>query len=47
MRKNRNRGYQKLIVWQDAIEYYHATCKTFLPFPYELKRIVSQQIAVF
>ena len=45
MRKNRNRGYQKLRVWNDAIEYYTQTCKVFRKFPYELKRISSQAIS--
>ena len=44
-RKNRNRGYKKLIVWKDAIEYYFLTCDVFRSFPYELKRVASQQIA--
>ena len=45
MRKNRNRGYQKLIVWNDAINYYSLTCDVFRSFPFELKRVASQQIA--
>ena len=45
MRKNKNRGYQKLRVWNDAIEYYFETCKIFRKFPYELKRVASQAIA--
>jgi len=45
MRKNRNRGYQQLIVWNDAIQYYKLTCDVFRSFPYDLKRVVSQQIA--
>jgi len=45
MRKNRNRGYQKLTVWNDAIEYYVLTCEVFRSFSYELKRVASQQIA--
>ena len=45
MRKNRNRGYQKLTVWKDAIEYYRLTCDAFRSFPFELKRVSSQQIA--
>ena len=45
MRKNRNRGYQKLTVWNDAIEYYVLTCDAFRPFPYDLKRVASQHIA--
>jgi hypothetical protein len=27
MKKNRNRGYQQLRVWKDAIEYYAETCR--------------------
>jgi len=45
MRKNMNRGYMQLHVWQDALEYYRGTCPVFRPFPYELKRVASQQIA--
>jgi len=45
MRKNKNRGYQKLRVWNDAIEYYIQTCKVFRNFPYELKRVANQAIA--
>lgn len=45
VRKNINRGYMKLIVWQDANALYVLTCKLFRGFPYELKRVASQQIA--
>jgi len=45
MRKNRNRGYQKLNVWNDAINYYALTYDVFRSFPFELKRVASQQIA--
>ena len=45
MRKNKNRGYQKLRVWNDAIDYYSQTCDTFRGFPYELKRVSAQAIA--
>ena len=45
MRKNRNRGYKKLIVWNDAIRYYVLTCEVFRSLPYDLRRVVSQQIA--
>ena len=45
MRKNRNRGYQKLTVWKDAIKYYTLTCDVFRSFPFELKRVSSQQIS--
>jgi four helix bundle protein len=44
-RKNINRGYMKLIVWQDAKAYYVLTCRVFRAFPYELRRVASQQIA--
>jgi four helix bundle protein len=44
-RKNLNRGYMKLNVWQDAKALYVMTCKLFRDFPYELKRVASQQIA--
>jgi len=45
MRKNKNRGYQKLRVWNDAIDYYAQTCDVFRGFPYELSRVASQAIA--
>lgn len=45
IRKNKNRGYQKLRVWNDAIDYYVLTCQIFRQFPYELKRVARQAIA--
>ena len=45
MRKNKNRGYRKLIVWNDAIEYDAMTQKVFRKFPYDLQRIAAQAIA--
>jgi four helix bundle protein len=45
MRKNKNRGYQKLRVWNDAIEYYVQTYRIFHKFPWEMKRLVGQGIA--
>jgi four helix bundle protein len=45
MRKNKNRGYQQLRVWNDAIEYYAETCRVFRGFPYELNRVARQAIA--
>jgi four helix bundle protein len=44
-RKNRNRGYKKLIVWNDAIHYYVIPCEVCRSFPDDLKRVASQQIA--
>ena len=45
MLKNKNRGYQQLRVWQDAIEFYRLTSHLFRKLPYELKRVGSQAIA--
>ena len=45
MRKNKNRGYQKLRVWNDAIEYYQQTFRVFRKFSYESKRIAGQALA--
>jgi four helix bundle protein len=45
MRKNRNRGYQQLRIWNDAIDYYAETCRVFRGFPYELTRVARQGIA--
>ena len=43
--RNKNRGYQQLRVWQDAIDHYVLTCPVFRKFPYDLKRVASQAIA--
>ena len=43
--RNKNRGYQQLRVWDDAIDFYVANCRIFRSFPYELKRVASQAIA--
>jgi four helix bundle protein len=43
--KNKNRGYQQLRVWRDAIEFYRLTSEVFRKLPYELKRVASQAIA--
>ena len=43
-RKNKNRGYQQLRVWQESIEYYKQTCIVFRKFPYDLRRVVNQAI---
>jgi four helix bundle protein len=44
-RRNKNRGYQKLRVWADAIEYYRETCEIFRRFAHELRRVETQAIA--
>ena len=43
-RKNINRGFKKLRVWQDAISLYILTCKIFAKFPFELKKIAANSI---
>ena len=43
--RNKNRGYQQLRVWQDAIDYYVLNTRVFRGFAYELKRVGSQAIA--
>ena len=45
IRKNKNRGFKKLRVWNHAVDYYAETYKIFKEFPYELKRVASQAIA--
>jgi four helix bundle protein len=44
-RRNINRGYRRLRVWQDCIDYYSATCRAFGALPYAIRRVGSQQIA--
>jgi len=44
-RRNKNRGYQKLRVWNDAILFYKRNWKVFQKFPYQLRRVASQAIA--
>jgi four helix bundle protein len=43
--RNKNRGYQQLLVWADAIEFYVSSCGVFRAFLYELRRVASQAIA--
>ena len=45
MKRNKNRGYQKLRVWHDAIEFYKETWEVFRKLPYELRRVAGQAIA--
>ena len=44
-RRNLNRGYMKLIVWQDARDLYKLTWKIFKDFPFVLKKVVANQIS--
>jgi four helix bundle protein len=41
---NINRGFKKLIVWQDAIELYVLTNKKLTNFPFELKKTTGNCI---
>jgi four helix bundle protein len=43
--RNKNRGYQQLRVWNDAIELYTIVCRVFRQWPFELKKVASQEIA--
>ena len=43
-RKNINRGFKKLRVWQDAVSLYVTTCKILSTFPFEIKRTASNAI---
>ena len=43
--RNKNRGYQQLRVWHDAIDLYVQACRVFRGFPFELKKVASQEIA--
>ena len=43
-RKNINRGFKQLRVWQDAIALYVLACQIFKKFPYELKKVTSNAI---
>jgi four helix bundle protein len=44
-RRNVNRGYRQLRVWEDASLYYAITCRVFRKFPHMLQRVASNQIA--
>jgi hypothetical protein len=43
-RKNINRGFKKLRVWQDAVNLYILSYKIFANFPFELKKIAANSI---
>jgi four helix bundle protein len=43
-RKNINRGFKKLRVWQDAVSLYILACKIFANFPFELKKVAANGI---
>jgi four helix bundle protein len=43
-RKNINRGYKKLRVWQDAVDLYVLAIRIFARFPFELKKVAANSI---
>ncbi len=43
-RKNINRGFKKLRVWQNAISLYVLAYKIFSKFPFELKKVAANSI---
>lgn len=43
-RKNINRGFKQLRVWNDAIDLYVLAYKILLNFPFELKKTASNAI---
>jgi four helix bundle protein len=43
-RKNINRGFKKLKVWEDAVSLYILAFKIFSKFPFELKKVVSNAL---
>jgi hypothetical protein len=45
-RKNINRGFKKLRVWQDAVSLYVLACEIFANFPFELKKVAANSPAM-
>lgn len=43
-RRNINRGFKKLRVWQDAISLYVLASKILARFPFEFKKVASNSI---
>jgi len=43
-RKNINRGYKQLRVWNDSIDLYVLSCHVLLNFPFELKKTAGNCI---
>src|ERR1700731_1288805 len=45
-RKNKNRGYQRMRVWEDGITHYmlRPSCRS-KPTAFEMKRVIGQAIA--
>ena len=43
-RKNINRGFKKLRVWEDAVSLYISACRIFINLPFELKKAAANSI---
>ncbi len=43
-RKNINRGFKRLRVWQDSVSLYIMACKIFSDFSFELKKVAGNGI---
>ena len=43
-RKNINRGFKKIRVWQDAVSLYILACKIFANFPFEIKKVAANGV---
>jgi four helix bundle protein len=43
-RRNINRGFRNLRVWQDSVALYVLSWKTFASFPYSLRKTTSQAL---
>jgi four helix bundle protein len=43
-RRNLNRGFKKLQVWQDAVTLYILHYQIFTKFPFELKKVAANAI---
>ena len=43
-RKNINRGFKKLRVWQDSVSLYVLAAEIFMKFPYGIRKTASQAI---
>ncbi len=43
-RKNINRGYKQLRVWQDAVSLYVLACRTFVGLPFEFGKVIANSI---
>jgi len=44
-RKNKNRGYRALRVWQHAVDLYAETCDVCRAWPFEQKKLAAQLMA--